>query len=151
MQPAFQFKSKGCNFQTKPNQVFKQQLQGMLFLPESCFVVLMKTFNIFLKYKMYWKESQSKLQLTGLVIKYFSQCLIRIQGFRFLKLKFITHIASSQSLKCARFEATFYVEYGASTLPISPMSTILPTLGQHRLVKFLTQEKPFYVKPCGYA
>ena len=78
MQPAFQFKSKGYNFQTKPNQVFKQQLQGMLFFPESCFVVLMKTFNIFLKYKMYWKESQSKLQLTGLVIKYFSQCLIRI-------------------------------------------------------------------------
>ena len=92
MQPAFQFKSKGCNFQTKPNQVFKQQLQGMLFFPQSCFVVLMKPFNIFLKYKMYWKESQSKLQLTGLVIKYFSQCLIRIQGFRFLNLKFITHI-----------------------------------------------------------
>ena len=31
------------------------------------------------------------------------------------------------------------------------MLTIFPTLGQHRLVKFLLQGKQIYVKPHGYA
>ena len=30
------------------------------------------------------------------------------------------------------------------------VKAIFPTLGRHRLVKFLTQRKQFYVKPHGY-
>ena len=40
--------------------------------------------------------------------------------------------------------------YSTSTVPIDPMLTIFPTLGQYRLVKFPIQGGHFYVKPCGY-
>ena len=57
----------------------------------------------------------------------------------------MVNINSSRTCLKARFEGRLYIVYGTSTVPSTQSLTIFPTLGKHRLDKFSTQGREFYV------